>query len=353
MSSGSRAGPWGAGAEGLQEPFARNSMPYSITDKLVIAIASSALFDLTESNLVFLERGITEYRKYQRENEKVVLKPGVAFSLIKRLLALNEGLADERLVEVILFSRNDPDTGLRVFNSIKEQGLDITRAVFVSGRDPIPYLVAFNAALFLSANDTDVRNAIMQNAPAGRVFPTTFVDDNEPELRVAFDFDGVITDDSAEAINKTQGLAEFLRSEQEKAGVEHPLGPLYRFFSEMAKLQQREKAKKVENPGYEPRVRIAIVTARNAPAHERVVTSLRKWGIEVDEVFFLGGIEKANILKVFRPHIFFDDQVLHIEGAADIAPCAHVPFGIVNEATNKLRKANEQIGGKAASGPTA
>lgn len=326
-------------------------MPYSVSDKLVIAVASSALFDLTESHQVFLQQGMPEYRKYQREKEKVVLAPGVAFSFIKRLLNLNEGSA-ERLVEVILFSRNDPDTGLRVFNSIKEHRLDITRAAFVSGRDPIPYLPAFNAALFLSANEDDVRNALMQNAPAGRVFPTTFIDDNEPELRVAFDFDGVITDDSAEAINQTQGLAEFLRSEQEKAGVPHPLGPLHRFFSEMAKLQQRERNKQTNDPNYKPRVRIAIVTARNAPAHERVVTSLRKWGIEVDEVFFLGGIEKAGVLRVFRPHIFFDDQILHIEGAADIAPCAHVPLGIVNDASAKLRKINEQVGGKAAtSGP--
>lgn len=325
-------------------------MPYSLNDKLVIAIASSALFDLTESHDVFLKHGVDEYRKYQRKNEKVVLAPGVAFPLIRRLLGLNHG-CEERLVEVILFSRNDPDTGLRVFNSIKEHGLDITRAVFVSGRDPIPYLPAFNASLFLSANDTDVRNALMQNAPAGTVFPTTFVDDDEPELRVAFDFDGVITDDSAEAINQTQGLAEFIRSEQERAGVPHPLGPLYRFFSEMAKLQQREKEKQLHDSNYKPRVRIAIVTARNAPAHERVVTSLRKWGIEVDEVFFLGGVEKAGVLRVFRPHIFFDDQLLHIKGAADIAPSAHIPFGIVNEATAKLRKINEQVGGKAASGP--
>jgi 5'-nucleotidase len=326
-------------------------MPYSVTDKLVIAIASSALFDLRESHKIFEEQGVAEYRKYQRENEKVLLAPGVAFPLIKRLLALNDGDDSEKVVEVILFSRNDPDTGLRVFNSIKEHGLDITRAVFVSGRDPIPYLPAFNAALFLSANETDVRNALMQNAPAGRVYPSTFVDDDEAELRVAFDFDGVITDDSAEAINQTQGLAEFLRHEQEKAGVPHALGPLYRFFSEMAKLQQRERKKQNDNANYKPRVRIAIVTARNAPAHERVVTSLRKWGIEVDEVFFLGGIAKANVLRVFRPHIFFDDQILHIEGAADVAPCAHVPFGIVNEATAKLQKAGEQIGGKAASGP--
>lgn len=276
------------------------------------------------------------------------MDPGVAFSLIKRLLALNGPSADERIVEVILFSRNDPDTGLRVFNSIAHHELDITRAVFTSGRDPCRYLLAFNVALFLSANGTDVRRAIMQGDPAGRVFPTRFVDDGEAELRVAFDFDGVIADDSAEAIFKSGGLEEFLRSEHEQASVAHPLGPLHRFFAEMAKIQRLERAKKVQNRDYNPRVRIAIVTARNAPAHERVVTSLRKWGIEVDEVFFLGGIEKKKVLEIFRPHIFFDDQIAHIEGAAGVAPCAHVPFGIANEAADKLRNLTEQIGGRPA-----
>jgi 5'-nucleotidase len=323
-------------------------MAYSTDDKLVIAVASSALFDLASSDAVYREHGVDEYRKYQREHENEVLAPGVAFFLIKRLLSLNGSSADQRIVEVILLTRNDPDTGLRVFKSIENHRLDITRAVFVSGRDPFRYLVAFDAALFLSANEDDVRNAIMQGAPAGRVFPTQFVDDAESELRIAFDFDGVIADDSAEAVFTAQGLEEFLRSEHEQASVSHPLGPLHRFFSEMAKIQRREKSRKAENPSYKPRVRIAIVTARNAPAHERVVTSLRKWGIEVDEVFFLGGIEKAKVLEVFRPHIFFDDQIAHIQGAAGITPCAHVPFGIANEAAEKLRKLNEQIGGKAA-----
>lgn len=323
-------------------------MAYSTDNKLVIAVASSALFDLASSDAVYREHGVDEYRKYQRDHENEVLAPGVAFFLIKRLLSLNGSSADQRIVEVILLSRNDPDTGLRVFKSIENHRLDITRAVFVSGRDPFRYLVAFDAALFLSANEDDVKNAIMQGAPAGRVFPTQFVDDAESELRIAFDFDGVIADDSAEAVFTAQGLEEFLRSEHEQASVSHPLGPLYRFFSEMAKIQRREKSRKAENSSYKPRVRIAIVTARNAPAHERVVTSLRNWGIEVDEVFFLGGIEKSKVLEVFRPHIFFDDQIAHIQGAAGITPCAHVPFGIANEAAEKLRKLNEQVGGKAA-----
>ena len=157
--------------------LAARKLPYTLDDKLVIAIASSALFDLTESDGVYRERGVDEYRKFQREHEKDILSPGVAFPLIKRLLALNAGGDSDRLVEVTLLSRNDPDTGLRVFNSIEHHGLDITRAAFVSGRDPFKYLPAFNTALFLSANPDDVRKAIMQGAPAGRVFPTQFVDD--------------------------------------------------------------------------------------------------------------------------------------------------------------------------------
>lgn len=317
-------------------------MPYSLDDKLVVAVASSALFDLGEADRIFIEQGTERYREFQRAHEKEVLNPGVAFALIKRLLALNGATDKERVVEVILVSRNDPDTGLRVFKSFEHHGLDITRAAFTSGRDPIAYLPAFNAALFLSANLKDVRGAIMNGSPAARVFPTKYVDDpSQPELRIAFDFDGVIGDDSAEAINTQQGLAAFLQSEKDQAGVTFPKGPLHKFFSAVSRLQQRELSRKEADKTYEPRIRICIVTARNAPAHERVVTSLRSWGIQVDEVFFLGGIEKAKVLEVFKPHIFFDDQIAHIEGAASVTPCAHVPFGIANQATELLQHATQ------------
>jgi 5'-nucleotidase len=318
-------------------------MAFSLQHKLVIAVASSALFDLTESHSVYLTKGVNEYRQFQRDHENNVLAPGVAFGLIRRLLSLNGDSEADRVVEVILLSRNDPDTGLRVLNSMKPHGLDITRAVFVSGRDPYIYLNAFGASLFLSANEDDVKNAINQKAPAGRVFPTEFRDDNEPELRVAFDFDGVITDDSAEAIFKSGGLAAFQQMEIENATVVHPLGPLFPFFAKLAELHERETEKKEKDRNYKRRLRIAIVTARNAPAHERVVRSLRAWGINVDEAFFLGGIDKARVLEVYRPHIFFDDQIGHIEGAARVAPCAHVPFGIANEAAKKLQEFDQLL----------
>jgi 5'-nucleotidase len=323
-------------------------VPYPIDSKLVVAIASSALFDLSDSDRVYRERGVDEYRRYQRDNENVTLAPGVAFPLIARLLRLNGSDESDRPVEVVLLSRNDPDTGLRVFKSIQYHKLDITRAAFVSGSSPFRYLEAFNAALFLSANERDVREAVMRGAPAGQVLPTEFVDDGrDSELRIAFDFDGIVADDSAEAIFRSSGLAAFLDSEASAAAVPMPAGPLSRLFREVAKLQQREHAKKDATPSYEPRVRIAIVTARNAPAHERVVTTLRDWGIEVDEVFFLGGIEKARILKVFRPHIFFDDQLGHVEGTSKLVPSAHVPFGVSNappgappELVDEARKEN-------------
>ena len=216
--------------------------------------------------------------------------------------------------------------------SIRQYGLDITRAAFTSGRSPYRYLEAFNASLFLSSNHEDVRQAVMRGAPAGQVFPTEFKDDlSDPELRVAFDFDGIIADDSAEAIFKSDGLQAFLDSEREAAAVPMPAGPLSKLFRKLAALQAIEKSRAEKDQTYSPRIRVAIMTARNAPAHERVVTTLREWGIEVDEVFFLGGIEKARILEVFRPHIFLDDQIGHVEGAQRLVPCAHVPFGVANK----------------------
>lgn len=305
-------------------------MPVSLHDRLVVAVASSALFDLAASDRVFREEGEEAYRRYQREHENQVLTPGVAFPLVRRLLALNGEGASEQLVEVVLLSRNDPDTGLRVFNSIEHHRLTISRAAFVKGRNPHLYMSAFNASLFLSANAEDVRSAVAEGLPAGQVFPTAFVDDEEPELRIAFDFDGIVADDSAEAVFKAGGLADFHSSERERALEPLKAGPLQRFFAEVAGLQAKERARQAVDPAYHPRLRIAIVTARNAPAHKRVITTLREWGIQVDEAFFLGGVEKADILRTFQPHIFFDDQLTHIEGASHVTPSVHVPFGVAN-----------------------
>ena len=307
-------------------------MAYDIEGKLVIAIASSALFDLREADAIFREKGPKEYREYQRRNEDHPLRQGVAFPFVKRILRVNDRFPGERPVEVILLSRNDPDTGLRVFKSIEHYGLDITRAAFVNGRDPFRYMDAFNASLFLSGNPKDVRAAIAQGLPAGLVFRAQHYDDDDEdeELRIAFDFDGVLADDSAEQVFQRGQLELFHQSERELRKQALGEGPLKRFFAEIARIQQMELALAEQDPNHKPRIRTAIVTARNAPAHERVVTTLREWGIQVDEVFFLGGIEKRRILEVFRPHLFFDDQLSHIEGAAGVVPSVHVPFGIAN-----------------------
>jgi len=313
-------------------------MAYPIDKKLVIAVASSALFDLEDSDRVFREKGLDAYRKYHREKENCALKPGVAFPLVRRLLGLNGGFdATDAPIEVVLLSRNDPDTGLRVLNSIEKHHLGMSRAIFVNGGNPFRYMNALNASLFLSANVGDVRKAVQDGLPAGRVFPTSFTDASEdPELRIAFDFDGVLADDSSEAVFKQKGLETFQDSELARAMKPVREGPLARFFREVSRLQRFEQQAQQKDKSYVRRLRTAIVTARNAPAHKRVVTTLRKWGVEVDEVFFLGGIEKRRVLEEFKPHIFFDDQLQHITGVAGTTPCAHVPFGMTNKPSPDL-----------------
>ena len=307
-------------------------MPYPIESKLVIAVASSALFDLSDSDTVFRQQGEERYRAYQREHQDNVLKPGVAFPFIRRLLSLNSADDPDKPVEVILLSRNDPDTGLRVFNSIQSYGLAISRGAFVTGRAPYRYAAAFNASLFLSANEKDVREAMLAGHPAGLVLASTYEDDmSDQELRVAFDFDGVLADDEAEIIyHETGKLSAFHEAEQRKVLKAHNPGPLKELLFKIASLQKRERQRAIVDPEYESRVRIAIVTARNAPSHKRMVTTLREWGIQVDETFFLGGIEKRRVLEVFAPHIFFDDQRVHLDAASGLVPSVHVPFGIKN-----------------------
>ncbi len=306
-------------------------MPYDLSDKLVIAIASSALLDLTESDRVFREQGENAYREHQREHEDIVLGQGVAFQFVKRLLGINESY-EQPVVEVILLSKNDPDTGLRVFNSIEQYGLDITRGAFLSGRGPYAYIKRFNASLFLSANEEDVKEAIMAGCAAGRVLDAQHQDDPaDKELRIAFDFDAVLIDDEAEKVYAKSGLEQFHATEQEKASTPHTPGPLQLLLSQIAGLQKSEREKAKADPSYRPLIRVAIITSRNAPAHKRMVTTLRAWDIQVDETFLLGGMDKSGILQEFNPHIFFDDQRIHLDAVSGIVPSVHVPFGVRNE----------------------
>lgn len=307
-------------------------MPYNLENRLVVGLASSALFNLETSDQVFREQGEEKYRMYQLEHQNDPLGPGVAFQFIRRLLSLNELDPDDPPVEVVLLSRNDPDTGLRVMNSIKHHGLEITRALFLQGGSPYKYIPSFDICLFLSANEEDVSQAIQAGYPAGKVLDSTFGEDLlDNELRIAFDFDGVLVDDEAETVyQRTGDLEKFHRHEQEKVGIPHNPGPLKVFFEKVSNLQKREEKLREENPGYKPKLRISIVTARNAPSHERVINTMRTWGITVNELFFLGGVEKRRVLEVLKPHIFFDDQKRHLETASALLPSVHVPFGIVN-----------------------
>jgi 5'-nucleotidase len=308
-------------------------MPFQIENKLVIGVASSALFDLSESHQVYLERGPDEYRQYQEEHIDALLPKGVAFPFIRRFLNINKCFPRQAPVEVVLFSRNSPETGLRVMRSIAQYGLDISRAAFTTGKSPYSYLPAFNASLFLSANEEDVKNAIAVNYPAGLVLPSQIADDEEDaELRVAFDFDGVIADDESETVFKRNNdLDEFHAHEILHAANPHQPGPLADMFTKLSLLQRLEERAQRRDPGYRKIVRIAIITARNAPSHERVVTTLKSWGVSADETFFLGGMDKARVLSVFKPHIFFDDQLTHLKAApGGTIPMVHVPFGIAN-----------------------
>ncbi len=313
-------------------------MSYPITDKFVIGVASSALFDLSESHQVFVEQGPEKYKQFQEANINRTLDRGVAFPFIRRFLSINERFPEQCPVEVVLLSRNSPETGLRVFRSIQEYGLEISRAAFMTGKSPYEYIPAFNCSLFLTSNKEDVGQAMAAGFPAGLVMPSDVRDDEQDvELRVAFDFDGVIADDEAESVFKQGDLDAFHAYERDRVDVPHNQGPLANLFRKLALMRSLEDEQIADNPGYERIVRIAIVTARSAPAHERVVTTLKSWGVNVDETFFLGGMTKDRVLSVLQPHIFFDDQLTHLESVGGNIPMVHVPFGVANSDSSLVR----------------
>lgn len=299
-------------------------MAYNLNNKLVIGVSSRALFDLTIENHIYETEGVEAYCQYQIEHEKETLRPGPGFRLVKALLKLNELEIPEERVEVIIMSKNSPDTSLRVFNSIKDYGLDISRAVLVSGAALSPYLNAFHTNLFLSAHEEDVQDAIDSGIPAGIICCDTQreymeEEDDSNQIRIAFDADAVIFADESEQIYKKQGLKAFEANESSYATTPLKEGPFAPFLKILSRLQQ-------EFPGKKSPIRTALVTARSAPAHERVIRTLRAWNVRIDEAFFLGGISKKEILQAFHAHIFFDDQVLHTATAAEVVPSARVPY---------------------------
>lgn len=249
-------------------------MPYDLHDRLVVGVASSALFDLTESGAYFDEHGEAKYRIYQDERIDDTLQPGVAFPFIQRLLDLNDLCPGDPLVEVIILSHNDPATGLRVMRSVRAHGLDITRSVFTQGQSPHDYIEAFEMSLFLSGNRDDVDAAIKAGFPAGHVLPSSAIyDDNDPSLRVAFDFDGVLADDQSERVyREVEEIDEYLEHEDQNSEVPLEPGLLKPLLADLNRIQTLEEARSADDPSYKPRLRISLITARNAPAHERPCT---------------------------------------------------------------------------------
>ncbi len=301
--------------------------------ELVVAVASSALFDLAESDAVFRDQGTAAYRAWCRAREREPLAPGVAFPFVRRLLSLNALDPARPPVEVVLLSRNDPGTGLRVRTSLDHHQLAVKRSVFTGGRSPWPYLDAFGAQLFLSANAKDVAEATAAGRAAGRVLPggpgDGGTDDAGDELRVAFDFDGVLADDASERLNQEQGLAAFHAAERAQAEVALEPGPLAGLLKGLARVQERELERE-NRDGWKRRLIIGIVTARSHPADRRVITTLRAWGVQVDFAAFLGDLAKTRVLGAFRPHLFFDDKPANAASASGVVPSVHVPFGVLN-----------------------
>jgi 5'-nucleotidase len=290
-----------------------------VNEKLVVAISSRALFDLGESHTVFLNEGVEAYRKYQIEHEDEILQPGDAFLLVEKLLGLNAALGQAR-VEVVLISRNSADTGLRVFNSIEHYGLGIERAAFVGGRSPYPYLSAFGCHLFLSTHAEDVRSALEAGFAAATILSGGTRREGNHELRIAFDGDAVLFSDESERVYQSGGLAAFQANEREAARMPLPGGPFKPFLAALNVLQR-------EFPEGACPIRTALVTARSAPAHERVIRTLREWDIRLDESLFLGGLRKAAFLEAFAADVFFDDQAGHCELAMEFVATGHVPHG--------------------------
>lgn len=299
-------------------------MSFSLTNKLVIGVSTRALFDLTKESGIYETEGVEAFCRYQREHENEILAPGPGFMLIQALLNLNKLSDRDNRVEVIIMSKNSADTSLRIFHSIEHYGLQITRAVLSSGASLAPYLSAFHTDLFLSHNEEDVRGALADGIAAGIIvdggMQTYGGDGDISRIKIAFDGDAVLFGADSEKLYREKGLAAF--EENEKKNARNPLaaGPFAKFLKILSSIQQ-------EFPADQAPIRTALVTSRCAPAHERVIRTLRAWNVRIDEAFFLGGVSKSEILKAFGAHIFFDDQESHTLSASQVVPAARVPYG--------------------------
>lgn len=309
-------------------------MPLDLSNTLVIGISATALFDMSESDRIFRDKyetdpdsAIDEYRQYMLKHEGDPLKPGTGYHLVKALLGLNqyrEPGSTSPLVEVVVMSRNSPDTGLQVLNSIRSDKLEITRSAFTAGESVADYLDAFDVDLFLTTNLADAQKVIDSGQCAAAVLkdpPKNAPDIPEGQVRIAFDGDAVLFSDESELVYKTQGIEAFHLQEDANQNIPMEEGPYASLLRKLAKLQERLPIRVEYSP-----IRIALVTARNSPSEMRVIKTLRDWGVYVDEAFFLGGVSKDKVLKAFKPHIFFDDQDVHLEAAANLVPSGKVPY---------------------------
>jgi len=288
---------------------------------LVVGVSSRALFDLRDADRIFKEEGLHAYCAHQIEHERDVLEPGTGFPLVRKLLELGR-------TRVIVTSRNNADTSLRIFNSIEHYGLDIARAALTSGAPLPPYLKAFGVDLFLSAEESDVRRALDEGIAAALIYPPTSAVNASAELRIAFDGDAVLFSEESERIYRREGLARF--EDHERQHARRPLadGPFAKLLRVLAELQAQVGGE---------RIRTALVTARSSPAHERVIHTLRAWNVRVDEAFFLGGLPKHEVLEAFRPHIFFDDHPGYCEAASRVVPTARVPARVRDQSPKRRR----------------
>lgn len=308
-------------------------MPLDLSDTLVVGITSTALFDLSEADEIFRqhykespEKAIAEYRRYMEARETEFLEPGTGFHLVRALMSLNQYQPPNEppLVQVVVMSRNSPETGVRVFHNIRNHNLDITRSAFTGGESVVDYLDAYDVDLFLTTNPSDAQRVIDSDTCAVAIVkdpPRDIEKIPADQVRIAFDGDAVLFSEKSEIIYKTEGLEKFQEVEDSEQNIPLEDGPYASFLKKLARLQER-LPHRIE---YSP-VRIAIVTARNSPAEMRVIKTLRHWGVYVDEIFFLGGLEKSKIIKAFKPHIFFDDQDIHLEQTAKYIPAGKVPY---------------------------
>ncbi|MDT4291208.1 5'-nucleotidase [Methylomonas sp. MO1] len=309
-------------------------MALDLSDTLVVGITATALFDLSDADKVFRAKfdedkdtAISEYRNYMLQKENDPLEDGTAMPLVKALLELNKFKNEgdtSPLVEVVVMSRNSPETGVRVFNNIRRLQLPISRHAFTGGESVVDYLDAYDVDLFLTTHAKDAQRVIDARSCAAAILkepPKDIEKIPEGQVRIAFDGDAVLFDDSSEIVYKADGLGGFHKNEDSKKDIPMQEGPYTSLLKKLSRLQERLPFSVEYSP-----VRIAIVTARNAPAEMRVIKTLRHWGVYVDEVFFLGGLEKAKVLRAFKPHIFFDDQDLHLEPASNYIPAGKVPY---------------------------